>query len=171
MSPRCRGSPPSKSSPVRTTCPVNAISCRSLWCSGLSCLIKNCPCLSSGLLIGATSSMASSGSRSAVRQYACASSGCVSSLAWKHTPFSPWGFTKTCNLGSKSSSSSASSSWPSMSTSSVWSLGICFTFSFPDIQIYPSSFVDVWNSPALHSFTLVLAIADWWNASCWKSWL
>ena len=139
------------------------------WCSNLSCITKNWPYLSSGLLICAMPTTMSSSPSDGP------SFGCVSSL-WRElaplsSSFFSWGFTITCSFGMSCTSSVASSSSSSISTSSAWSLWTWTTFFSPAIQTYPASFVDVWNSPALRPLALVLARAAWWNASCWKNWL
>ena len=147
MSPRSKGWPPSRSSPVRIAWPASVISCRILLCSGLSCLTKNSPCRSSGFLRGfASGNISSSCCSWFFLANASSCCGCVSSLSWEPTPssslswepdaFSSCGLTKTCSLGKNSNSSSASSSsWSSMSTFCCSDSGMWAILSFPATQM------------------------------------
>ena len=139
------------------------------WFSPLSCLTMKNPYLFSGLLIRAR--FVNTTSSSSEVAPCCGVSSFCKRLTPSSTLFCSWGLTITCREGRIRNCVSSSSSSSSMSTSSAWPLGTWAIFSELATQTYPSSFVDVWKSPAFKSFAFVLARADWWNASCWKNWL
>ena len=163
ISPGRNGDLPSRSSPLRTTCELMHISFSSNWCSVLSCLTMKHPYLSSGPLIRARSVKTTSSSSD--------TAGCgVSSFCKDLTPSSfstfAWGLTVTCKEGRMLYHLDHHHHHLPCPNHLLDPWEHELSFQHFATHTYPSSFVDVWNSPAFKSRALVLALAGWWNASC-----